>query len=206
MRVTILGLLLLLTGAAAADDKTEKPTADPEGTPLEVTVTGKKTTYTLDRGGRTAAEYVEKLSAAGKGGGKVPDPPAVELEVTVKNTSDKPVTVWTKGDPVVLTLTLKGKGAENLEPPLAFTREFRGPEGVELAPGKAHTFTVKSLSSGFRGRSKFAYWTAAGEYELTATLKTGMSPAPEKAKDAGEGFGEVTVNSKPFKIKVEEKK
>ena len=33
-------------------------------------------------------------------------------------------------------------------------------------------------------------WTEAGGYELVATLKTGVSPAPKGAKDAGEGDGD----------------
>lgn len=207
MRGAIRGLaaVLVLAGAGPADDKTaDGPTAEPKGTPLELTVTGKKTTYTLDRGGLTAAEYAKKL-ADGKKSGKLPPPPAVELEVTVKNVSDRPVTVWVKGDPVVLALALKGKGAENVEPSLAFTLEFRAPEGVEIAAGKTHTFPVKALKSGHRGGSKFAYWTAAGEYELVATLKTGMTPAPKDAKDAGDGYGQVTLTSAPLKLKVEEK-
>ena len=65
---------------------------------------------------------------------------------------------------------------------------------------------VKNLVSGFRSASKYAYWTEAGEYELVAKLKTGMSPAPKDAKEGGEGFGLVTVTSAPLKITVEEKK
>lgn len=215
MRTTIRGLAVAtvvgLVGVAGADDKKDGPTAEPKGTPLELSITGKKTTYELNRGGLTAAAYVEMLAAANKAGGKMPEPPAVELTVEVKNTSNKPVTVWVKGDSTDLSLELKevkGKGgaAINAAPPLAFTREFRIPEGVEIAPGKTHSFAVKNLMSGFRGRSKYAYWTAAGEYELVATLKTGVSPAPADAKDAGEGFGQVTLTSAPFKLTVAEKK
>ena len=136
----------------------------------------------------------------------MPRPPAVDLAVEIKNTSDKPVKVWAKGDPVVLTLTLKGKGAVNIDPPLAFTQEFRIPEAVEIAPGKTHTIPVKSLTSGFRGRRTTRYWTEPGEYELVATLKTGVSPAPKGAKEGMDGFGLVTLTSAPFKLTVEEKK
>ena len=210
MRTTIRGLAVAaslgLAGVVGADDKA----TEPKDAPLEVKITGKKTTYTLDRGGLGAAAYAEMLAAANKGG-KIPDPPAVDLAVEIKNTSDKPVTVWVKGDPVELTLELKavkGKGgaAVNAAPPLAFTQEFRIPEGVEIAPGKTHSIPVKGLKSGHRGQSKFAYWTTPGEYELVATLRTGVSPAPKDAKDAGEGFGQVKVSSAPFKLTVEEKK
>lgn len=207
MRGTIRGLVLAAAVAAAgvtvAAD--EKPKADPEGTPLELTVTGKTVTYTLDTGDLTPEAYKAKLDEALKGPGRPPAAPAVDLTVEVKNTSDKPVTVWTKGDPVVLTLELKGKGAVNASPRLAFTREFRIPSGGEIAPGKSVALPVKSLVSGFRGMSKYSYWTAPGEYELVATLKTGMQPAPKGAKDF-DGFGVVTLTSAPLKLTVEPKK
>jgi len=130
----------------------------------------------------------------------------VDLVLEIKNTSDKPVTVWISGDPVVVELTLKGKGAVNVMPELAFTQEFRFPKPVEIAPGKTHAIPVKTLVSGFRGASKYSYWSEAGEYELVAKFKTGMSPAPKDAKDGGDGFGNVSVTSAPLKIVVEEKK
>jgi hypothetical protein len=132
-----------------------------------------------------------------------PPPPAVDLVVELTSTADKPIQVWTKGDPVVLELDLKGKGALNTTPPLAVTLEFRLPEATQLAPGKSVAFPVKSLTSGFRGISKFGYWTAPGDSELVAKLKTGMQPAPKGAKDF-DGFGVVTVTSAPFKITVKE--
>ena len=81
----------------------------------------------------------------------MPKPPEVELVVVVKNTGDKPVRL-AKGDPVELTLELKGEGAANVKPRLAFTLEFRVPEAVEVAPGKTVELPVKALASGFRGR------------------------------------------------------
>lgn len=189
-----------------AEEKKEKPKADPPATPLELTVTGKTTRYALDLGGRTADEFKTAIGTAAKAGRRPPAAPAVDLSVEVRNTSDKPVTVWVTGDPVVLTLTLKGRGAMNVAPPLAFTEEFRSPMGVEIAAGKTHTIPVKALVSGYRGAAHWAYWLEAGEYELTATLKTGVSPAPKGAKDANDGFGAVTLTSAPLKLTVEAKK
>jgi hypothetical protein len=126
--------------------------------------------------------------------------------VVVKNTGDKSLKVWTKGDPVVLTLELKGDGAVNVPSGLAFTLEYRSPSAVEVPAGKTVEFPVKALSSGHRGAERYSYWTASGEYDLVATLKTGVSPAPVGAKDAGDGFGQVTLTSAPLKIKVEAKK
>jgi hypothetical protein len=192
MRTVVLTLALL---TAADDDK--GPKTDPKGVPLELSITGKKTTCPL--GEVRSAEDLKKLAEAGE---QLPEPPEVDLKAVVKNTGDKPVRLWTRGDPVVLTLELKGEGALNLQPQLAFTTEFRAPEAVVAAPGKTVELPVKSLTSGFRGLSKYSYWTKPGEYELVATLKTGVQPIPKGAEEQ-DGFGKVTLTSAPFKVKVE---
>jgi hypothetical protein len=209
IRVLVVATVGTIGAVAPAQDKKDagnKPKADPAGTPLQLTITGKMTKYALDTGGLSGAEYKKKIEDAVKAGMRPATPPAIDLAAEIKNTSDKPVHVWVKGDPFVLTLDVKGKGALNVDPQLAFTLEFRMPEAVEIAPGKAHSIPLKSLTSGHRGASHYSYWTEPGEYELVATLKTGMSPAPKGAKDAGEGIGQVTLTSAPFKVTVDAKK
>ncbi|MBP3960707.1 hypothetical protein J8F10_36240 [Gemmata sp. G18] len=202
----LFALLTIGSAPLTAEDKKDKPRADPPATPLELSLTGTTTTYTLDLGGRTTDELKNLIESAAKTGKRPPAAPAVDLSIEIKNTSDKPVTVWVTGDPVVLTCTLRGKGALNVAPPLAFTEEFRIPKGVEIAAGKTHVIPVKTLVSGYRGAAHWAYWLESGEYELTATLKTGMNPAPKGAKDANDGFGSVTLTSAPLKLTVEAKK
>jgi len=203
-RILSVAFLLAIAGiGVSADNKVDRPKPDPATTPLELTITGKITKYTLDTGGLSAADYKKKIEAAANDGPV--RTPAVDLSIELKNTSDKAVTVWTSGDSVVLTLELTGKGAVNVAPLVAFTTNFVGPKGIEIAAGKSHIIPLKALSSGFRGSSKFSTWTAAGDYELVATLKTGMTPAPKGALDF-DGFGVVTVTSPAFKITVEEKK
>jgi hypothetical protein len=194
MRTVVLTLTLL---AAAAADDDKGPTTDPKGVKLELSITGKKTTYPL--GKVRSAEELKKLAEDRV---PLPKPPEVDLKVVVKNTGDKPVRLWTKGDPVVLTLELKGEGAVNLEPQVAMTLEFRTPEAVEVAPGKSVEIPIKSLTSGFRGLSRYSYWTKPGEHELVATLKTGVQPIPKGAEEQ-DGFGKVKLTSAPFKVKVE---
>ncbi len=124
--------LLSLAGLpTSAEDKKKTPKgADPATTPLELSVTGKVTKYTTDVTTQKAADDLKNsIESAGKAGRQMPAAPAVDLGVEIKNTSDKPVTVWVSGDPVILTLTLKGKGAVNAAPQLAFTQEFRAPTG-----------------------------------------------------------------------------
>jgi hypothetical protein len=188
------------------DEKPAKPQADPPTTPLEMTITGKVTKYTLDLGGRSAAEFKKAVEAAAQNGQRPPAAPAVDLTIRIRNTSDKPLQLWTGGDPVVLTLTLKGPGAVNVAPLLAFTQEFRAPSATEVGPGKTVEIPVHSLVSGFRGAAHWAYWTEPGEYELIATFKTGFSPAPKGSAEGMDGFGIVTLTSSPLKLTVEAKK
>ena len=206
--VTAAGLAaLFVTGAGADEPKAGK--IDPPGASLALTITG-KAKYMLDPGKLNPEAYAKAVADAArpgkKGGGfgtvVLPPPPAVDLAVELKNTSDRPVTVWVKGDPVVLTLTLSGKGAFNLDPPIAMTQEFRIPQELKLDAGKSHAFPVKQLKSGTRGLTHYSYWVGPGDYALTATLRTGVQPAPKGAKDV-DSFGQVTVTSAPFKLTVE---
>ena len=205
MRGLLLSVAVLAVAfAARAEEQKPAGSVKPEGAPLELTISG-ESKYDLDLGGKTAEEYAKSIEDAKKAGGRMPAPPKVDLKLVVKNTSDKAIKLHKGGDSVVLTLELKGKGAVVVKPNLAFTTDFRMPSAVELEAGKSIEFTLKALSGGFRGASEFAYWTAPGDYELVATWKTGVSPAP-KGSDDNDGFGVVTVTSAPFKIAVAEKK
>jgi hypothetical protein len=202
-----LALFAVAGFAPAEDKKPDAPKPDPETTPLELRITGKTTKFTLDTGGLSSADYKKQVEAAAAAKGGRPAPtPVIDLAVEIKNTSDKPVKVWTTGDPVVLTLTLKGKGAVNANWSGPMTLEFRLPNAVEIEAGKTHMIPLKSLASGSRGRSHYSYWTEPGDHELVATLKTGVSPAPKGAKEAMDGFGQVTLTSPAFPVTVEEKK
>ncbi|MCE9581879.1 MAG: hypothetical protein K8T20_05110 [Planctomycetes bacterium] len=194
-------LLFVAPFASAEDKKAEGPRAVPEGTPLELKITGKTTTYTLTKADAEAFAKTEEIVK--KGGTELPEAPKIDLTLEIRNTSEKAIKVWTSGDPVVLTVTVKGKGALNLLPQLAYTEEFRMPVSAEIAPGKSLSMPLKSLRSGFRGTSHYACWTAAGDYELVVEMKTGVSPRPEGATEAQDGFGNVVLTSAPFAVKVE---
>ncbi|HEY7308675.1 MAG TPA: hypothetical protein VH643_04845 [Gemmataceae bacterium] len=203
MRRTFTALLcpLLLAVAAGADETKDKDKPKP---PVTAKLIANKGTYTLDIDGMTPEQFRAALKDA-ETSGKYPKPPAVDLTLELTNTSDKEVQIWQNGDPVQLRLELKGKGAVNARPRRAFTREFRVPHAVTLAPGKSHTIAVKSLQFGFRGVAEQAYWTDAGEYTLTAHFQTGISPPPPDSKAGRDGFARITLTSEPIKIKVEAK-
>src|SRR5262249_29781233 len=180
----------------------------PPGVPLEIVLRSGKDTYTLDRGGQSAAEYLELIKKTNKADGfptgNVFPAPQVDLTVEVRNTGDKEIKFWTTGDPLKLMLELKGPGAYSTALPLAFTMELRLPKGTAFGPGKSHTFKLSSLRFGFRGSSHAAYWTEEGEYTLAATLETGVSPVPKDAKEYQEdkNYGLVTLVSAPIKLRV----
>jgi hypothetical protein len=192
---------LALAGFAAGAWADEKPKAP--DLPVTATIVAKTATYKLDLGGKTADDFKKELKDAEKSG-KLPAPPAVEMTLELKNTSKEDVQVWVGGDPFVISLELKGTGAVNVKPQLAFTTDFRGPKPIKIEAGKTHSIPLTSLKYGFRGASEMAYWTEPGEYTLSASIKTGISPAPKDTK-AQDGFGVVTLTTEPIKIKVEAK-
>jgi hypothetical protein len=189
--------LAAVIAAARADDR---PKADPPTTPLELSISG-KSTYTLDTRGLSGTEFRKRITDAVEDIGHPLAPPTVDLVVRVRNTSDRTVRVWAKGDPVVLELRLSGSGAMNVEPKVFVTAEYRMPEAIDLAAGESHLFPVRNLGSGFRGVAMCSYWTEPGEYRLVAILQTGVSPAPRGA-DEDDGFGLVTLTSAPLRINV----
>jgi hypothetical protein len=81
-----------------------------------------------------------------------------------------------------------------------------------LAPGKTWTLPITSLCHGTHGVAHLAVhrsdWTQAGDYTLTATFQTAVSPRSAGAKETKwahfEG-GYVTVTTALVKLKVVEK-
>ena len=113
MTRTILAVALILASASSRSGRQEVRQGDgrPRGHPAGTRHHRQEPKYPHDLiGFATSAEYREAIDAVAKGKKKLPRPPFVDLAVEIKNTSDKAVKVWAKGDPVVLTLNLKGKG------------------------------------------------------------------------------------------------
>jgi len=169
--------------------------------PIAAKLVAKKATYKLDLDGKSGDEFKKLLKD--NEGGKLPKPPDVDLALEFTNTSDKEVQFWISGDPTTLNLELKGTGAVSVTARKAFTREFRLPKAMTLAAGKSYSMPITSLTYGFRGVAQQAYWTEAGEYTITASYNTAISPAPKGSKDANDGFGRVTITTEPVKIQVE---
>jgi hypothetical protein len=204
-------VLALYATAGPADEAKQKNrgTTDPKGVHLHLKVVAKKDTYALDLGGKTPEEFAKLLAEAEKTS-SFPPAPAVDLVVELRNTGDKALRVWIGGDDSELVLHVTGKAARNLTARLGIGKKHQGPQIVNLPAGKTHDFPLRRLSTAsYFSRLevvRHSYWTKPGEYTLTASYHTAVSPAPKKAKGAGNGFGHVTVKSAPVKLKVVEKK
>jgi hypothetical protein len=217
--VTVAAVTFAVSTAAPRPEPTggDKPKIDPPGAPLEAKLVAKKDKYTLDLGGKTPEQYRDAVKAS---------PPMVEVDLVLelKNTSDKDIQIWIVGDLrdekpqhggdyVTLKLDLQGPGALNVSVLERETTPPTPPPTVQaIAPGKTWSLPITSLCHGTHGVAVMSAnrgcWTQAGEYTLTATFKTAVSPKPDGAKETKwahfEG-GFVTVTTPSVKLKVVEK-
>jgi hypothetical protein len=153
--------LVLCAGDAVAEDKM----------PLELKIVVKKETvaWPYELGPK---EFEAKLNQGIKNKERnLPKPPAVDLVLTITNTSKEKMTIHVEGDANTLTLTLKGPGVVTANTGGAFTTDFRFPRSVDLEAGKSFEIPVKSLADGFRRASRYLYPTAPGDYTITATYQ-----------------------------------
>jgi hypothetical protein len=192
--------------ALPAQKENDKPKSDdksrtePAGVPLEARLIAKKDTYVLDLGGKTPEEVRKLLNKD-----PFPKAPAVDLELEFRNSGNKDLTFQIGGTypGMPLYFKLEGPGAENrtwLAPPAPVAGAR--PTQVTLAPGKTHTLAFTELKTFRSGRDGTACcWTEPGDYTLTATLETMVSPVPPGSKDYN-GFGVVKVISASVKLKV----
>jgi hypothetical protein len=158
---------------------------------LSAAIVVNKDSYVLNAA-QSGKAFRDQMDAAknARGGSRLPQPPAVDLTFRITNTTDKDVTISVGGDDSQMNLKLEGPGAVTLDNNVAMTMEFRIGKPVTIAPGKTYDVKISSLAFGMRGISKYAYWTEAGDYTITATLTYGL----------GEKQG--TVTSGPAKVKV----
>jgi hypothetical protein len=197
VRTLILLGVFALCGAAGS--ASTAPATAPAGGPkneqgLSAAIIANKNTYTL-LPGQSGKDFRERLDAAkyARGMALLPQPPAVDLTFRITNTTDKPVTIEVGGDNSQMNLKLEGPegpGAVTMDNNVAMTKEFRIGDPVTIAPGKSYDIKIASLAFGMRGISKYAYWTEAGDYRLTASYTYGI----------GEKQG--TVTSGPVTLKV----
>jgi hypothetical protein len=218
----VLTCCLLALPAFAAPAGKERPPAkgktDPPGAPLEARLVVKKAVYVLDRGGKAPTDYLAEAK-------KKPPRVDVDLVLEIRNTSAGDIKLWMAddyrdekrqagGDYVELVLDLQGPGAVSAVVATRFTRPATPPPRLAtIKAGKSFVLPITSLSYGRHGVARYqgsrAAWTQAGDYTLTATFRTAVSPAPKGSKETRwahfEG-GIVSVTTPPVKLKVVEAK
>ena len=75
------------------------------------------------------------------------------------------------------------------------------PTAVTILPGKIYQMPLFRLDYGVRNEETHAYMTKGGYYTLSASLKTGVFPAPKGTTHfLPKGFGEVKLKSAPFRF------
>jgi hypothetical protein len=181
-----IALAALVTAKPARKDApaavAEQGTTTPASIPLNARLIALETTYQLERGGLSAADYRKMLDAAKKNG-QLLTAPKVALIFELQNKGSEEIQLLVGGDVAgTLRWQLKGPGAVSLSVGSRIeTDDFNEPEVVKIAPGGSHRWVLKSLDcSGPRDQTS-VYWTEPGDYLISAGFTVAVRPAPKFA-------------------------
>jgi hypothetical protein len=166
--------------------------------PLDVKVITRKKSYALALGGKSAEEFARQFQVQKP----LPASSEVDLILTLRNTSDKKLTLDPNG---AVESYLVGDGALN-HPEFPYqTGVVRGdgsalePKRITLLPGESYQVPIKSLDN---GHSQQSYWLLPGEYTLHVMYHTSVKPAPDGWYKDKEGTGYGTLRAAPLRLKV----
>jgi WD40 repeat protein len=183
--------------AALAQANKGKISRAPSDLPLETKLVSRKDAYTLDLGGRTPEEVARLVGSDSK-----PPAPKVDLELILRNTSERTITLDPDGS---FDCYLIGDGAMNWPELPRQTGRIDGtaePPKITLAPGESHTLPIKSLDHPCDGYGGQSYWLLPGEYTLRASYHVWIKPAPDGRYTSQDGRGPVTLRPAPLRVKV----
>jgi hypothetical protein len=181
----MLPILTIVSVTVAADPA-------PKAGGLTATLVSNKDSYPLNAA-QSGEEFRKSLKELDKAPQGAPAASKVDLTLEIKNPTDLPIVISLGGDESQVTFTLTGEGAVTVTPNVAMTMDFRQGTATTIQPGKTHSITLSSLAGGSRGISQMSYFTEAGDYKLSATLR------------AASGEKQVMVASGPITIKVVKK-
>jgi hypothetical protein len=162
--------------------------------PLEAKLTSKKSGYTLDLGTMTPEEFARQINR--QGGKILPPSPKVDLVLTIRNSSKKPLALETE---LTVYLHLVGDGAMN-HPDGRYSSfaNLKRPESIVLAPGSTYSLPVESLDT---GEDRQSYWLLPGDYILHLNCYAIVDPAPEGSHKFSDGSGFLPLHAS-LRVKV----
>jgi RNA polymerase sigma factor (sigma-70 family) len=174
--------------------------------PLEAQLVTKKATFAAAPKGLIAKDMGEPLRFH-----------AVDLVLELRNTSKREVKLRLFPRPPAndleeqagaspgwlgLRLELKGPIAQVGQRGAGALGRIMEKKEVTIPPGQTHSLPIKSLTYPSKDGNVLNYFLCqAGEYTLTVVFDTVLTPAPEGSKNAGLGFGHVTLRSNTIKLK-----
>ncbi len=103
--------------------------------------------------------------------GKLPLPPAVQLELALVNRGKRPVEVRLGDAEAKLTLDLAGDGVIRLAAPGAEIPETLRAQTLQLEPEKQLALPMDRLVAGTPDKLEYIYLTEPGEFKLTPSLR-----------------------------------
>lgn len=136
-----------------------------------------------------------------------PEPPAIDLTLTIENKSARFIRLWNRGDDRgPFNIVLRGAGAVSVSPRRMNTMELRMPEPLVLAPGAKHVIHLDRLVSGTRGDVQ-SHWTAAGRYQISVEWHTGLAASATRPDDGHlqdiQDWRPITLTSNPVTVTVQ---
>jgi Putative zinc-finger len=121
--------------------------------------------------GKSEAVVLRRDLKQAQRGGKLPLPPAVSLELVLVNTGKLPVEVRLGDAAAQLSLELAGDGVIRVPAPDADTPDSLRSQTLQLDAGKEHVIPIDRLVAGSPGKLEYIYFTEAGEFTLTPTVR-----------------------------------
>jgi len=156
---------------------------------IEARIVAKEDTFTLD----VAPEELKKrIEAAKKGTGEYPAVQSLGLTLVLRNNTDKEVEL-PFNQAASIVPQVKGPGAidGNSQGRVGGRPPLEVPGVIRIAPGKTATLPLSCFNHNLKsGQVERVYLTEAGDYTLTVNRQ----------------FGDFSIASEPFKLKVVEKK
>jgi hypothetical protein len=120
---------------------------------------------------RVAPILLRKELEEGKRTGRLPPPPAVDLDLWLHNSGPRDLVLLLEEGRFLFRIDLVGPGVERVPVPRDGRAPFAPPARVRLPPDATFVLPVVRLSEDIRGKVRYVYWTEPGRYTLAVRLE-----------------------------------